>query len=154
MIVLNLFLLIFAFVCMEGVAWFAHKYVMHGFLWILHRDHHTRDKGGFFQRNDFFFLLFAAPGILLLYLGVVYQDLTSCLWVGGGITLYGLTYLVVHDLFIHRRFKFPQRVENPYLLALRRAHRTHHKHLGKEDGECFGMLWVARPFLAESSNRK
>jgi beta-carotene 3-hydroxylase len=28
------------------------------------------------------------------------------------------------------------------LLAIRRAHKIHHKHLGKEEGECFGMLWV------------
>ena len=25
---------------MEGVTWFVHKYVMHGFLWVLHEDHH------------------------------------------------------------------------------------------------------------------
>ena len=28
---------------MEFVAWFAHKYIMHGFLWSLHKDHHVRD---------------------------------------------------------------------------------------------------------------
>ena len=25
---------------MEGITWFVHKYVMHGFLWVLHEDHH------------------------------------------------------------------------------------------------------------------
>ena len=29
-----------------------------------------------------------------------------------------------------------------YLIALRKGHKVHHKHLGKEDGECFGMLFV------------
>ncbi len=34
-----------AFVLMEGVAWFTHKYVMHGFLWSIHRDHHQHREG-------------------------------------------------------------------------------------------------------------
>jgi beta-carotene 3-hydroxylase len=25
---------------------------------------------------------------------------------------------------------------------VRRAHKMHHKHLGKDHGECFGMLFV------------
>jgi len=28
------------FLAMEWVAWAAHKYIMHGFLWNLHEDHH------------------------------------------------------------------------------------------------------------------
>ena len=41
---------------MEGVAWFTHRYIMHGLLWHFHRDHHTRDNSGVFEKNDFFFL--------------------------------------------------------------------------------------------------
>ncbi|HBT09596.1 MAG TPA: beta-carotene hydroxylase, partial [Leeuwenhoekiella sp.] len=33
------------FTIMEFMAWFTHKYVMHGFLWVLHRDHHHKDHG-------------------------------------------------------------------------------------------------------------
>ena len=150
MLALDLVLLLISFALMEGVAWGAHKYVMHGFLWVLHRDHHTRENTGFFERNDFFFLLFAAPGILLIYSGVAAGPLDPRLWIGAGISLYGLSYLLMHDLFIHQRFKFPSRVRNPYLLALRKAHRIHHKHLGREEGECFGMLWVPRRFLADA----
>jgi beta-carotene 3-hydroxylase len=37
-------LLIFgAFIFMEFMAWFTHKYIMHGFLWVLHKNHHIRD---------------------------------------------------------------------------------------------------------------
>ncbi|HCY45426.1 MAG TPA: carotene hydroxylase, partial [Flavobacteriales bacterium] len=25
---------------MEGITWCTHKFVMHGFLWYLHEDHH------------------------------------------------------------------------------------------------------------------
>jgi beta-carotene 3-hydroxylase len=36
------------------------------------------------------------------------------------------------------------------MLAIRRAHKVHHKHLTKEDGECFGMLFVPRRYLREA----
>lgn len=30
------------FFFMEFMAWFSHKYIMHGFLWVLHEDHHKK----------------------------------------------------------------------------------------------------------------
>ena len=36
-------------VFMEAVAWLMHKYVMHGFGWGLHHDHHKKDN-----HNSFF----------------------------------------------------------------------------------------------------
>ena len=39
-------------------------------------------------------------------------------------------------------------------MALRRAHKVHHKHLQKEDGECFGMLWVAPKYIEEAKKAK
>ena len=50
--------LVATFFFMEFVAWFAHKYIMHGFLWVLHKDHHQKEPG-FFEKNDLFFLIFA-----------------------------------------------------------------------------------------------
>ena len=35
------------FLTMEGITWLTHKYVMHGFLWYLHEDHHQK-KNTFF----------------------------------------------------------------------------------------------------------
>ena len=46
---------------MEGVAYVAHKYVMHGFLWSLHESHH-RPRAGVFEKNDWFAAIFALPG--------------------------------------------------------------------------------------------
>jgi beta-carotene 3-hydroxylase len=147
-LVLNGGLLIGCFVGMEGVAWFTHKYVMHGFLWFVHRDHHRRDEPGFFERNDFFFLLFAAPGMALIYGGSLGGYWPGLVWMGSGIAFYGLCYLLVHDLFIHQRLSiFSKKATQPYLSALRRAHRLHHRHLDREEGECFGMLWVPRRLL-------
>ena len=39
--------------------------------------------------------------------------------------------------------------KNKYLVGLRKAHKVHHKHLGKEDGEAFGFLWVPQKYRKE-----
>jgi beta-carotene 3-hydroxylase len=72
--------------------------------------------------------------------------------VGTGITLYGACYFFVHDLFIHQRIKVLRNSQNRYLKAIRRAHKMHHKHIGKEEGECFGMLWVPLKYFRENKN--
>ena len=133
---------ILSFIFMEFVAWFAHKYIMHGFLWYLHEDHHTHDHpDDVFERNDAFFMIFATPGILSIILGSTF-DLPILFTIGLGITAYGLCYFLVHDVFIHQRIKWFRKTDNAYFRAIRRAHKMHHKHITKEDGECFGMLWV------------
>jgi beta-carotene 3-hydroxylase len=63
-------------------------------------------------------------------------------FIGLGILFYGLAYFFVHDLFIHQRIKVLRNTNNKYLKGLRRAHKVHHKHTGKQHGECFGMLLV------------
>ena len=149
-IMINILYVIGAFLLMEGVAWFTHKFIMHGLLWSLHKDHHKKESKGFLEHNDFFFLIFAIPGILALYFGRE-EDYNFLFWIGLGITLYGLAYFLVHDIFIHQRFKLFRNTDSAYLKAIRRAHKRHHKHLSKEDGESFGMLWV--PLKYYSSNR-
>ena len=138
---MNLLIVITAFVLMEGVAWGAHKYVMHGFLWVLHRDHHDHSNSGRTERNDFFFVIFAIPAIVLMYAGAV-RNFNFTFYIGLGVTLYGMAYFFVHDILIHQRFKIFTNPANPYLMAIRRAHKQHHKHITKEHGECFGFLWV------------
>lgn len=150
---MNIVIVIVVFLLMEGATWILHKYVMHGFLWALHRDHHDHSTEGPLERNDLFFVIFASPAILLLYLGVE-QGMNYLFYVGLGITLYGMAYFFVHDIFIHQRAKVLKKTENPYLLAIRRAHKQHHKHLGKEDGECFGFLWVPIKYFKMYFNKK
>lgn len=141
---------ILAFVSMEAVAWLTHKYVMHGLLWSLHKDHHTKETTSFFEKNDYFFLIFAIPGIICLGLGSFIPELSLLFYIGLGITIYGFAYFTVHDIFIHQRFKLFRNTDNFYLKAIRRAHKMHHKHLGKEDGECFGMLLVPLKYFMEA----
>jgi len=153
--IINLAVVLVAFISMEGVAWFTHKYVMHGLLWSVHNDHHHKEHDSVFERNDFFFLFFAIPGILGLFFGMN-NDFDFRFWAGLGITLYGLAYFLVHDIFIHQRLKLFRNSEWIYFKALRRAHKVHHKHLGKEEGECFGMLFVPLKYFKETTkaNRK
>lgn len=140
-VIVNILLVLAAFAGMEGAAWFTHKYIMHGLLWRLHKDHHKKESSGFFEHNDFFFLIFAVPGISALFFGMKNQ-FNFLFWIGLGITLYGIAYFLVHDIFIHQRFRIFRNTDNAYFKAIRRAHKIHHKHLDKQHGECFGMLWV------------
>ena len=96
-----IFTVIATFCFMEFIAWFSHKYIMHGFMWFLHKDHHKKDHKSWFERNDMFFLQYAAIS----------------------------------------------NIDNKYARGLRRAHKIHHKHLGKKDGECFGMLVVPKKYF-------
>lgn len=132
---------------MELVAWATHKYVMHGFLWTLHRDHHVKTPG-WFERNDAFFLIFAVPSMLCIMLGTLYGAPVA-VSIGAGIALYGLAYFLVHEVFIHQRFKWLRNIDHPYFRAIRRAHKMHHKHLSKERGESFGMLLVHPRYLRQ-----
>lgn len=152
MVLMNIFWVLLAFLAMEFVAWFTHKYIMHGLLWSLHKDHHKKESSGFFEHNDFFFLIFALPGILCLYVGSQ-NNYNFLFWIGLGITLYGFTYFLVHDVFIHQRFKWIRNIDNSYFRGLRRAHKMHHKHLGKDEGECFGMLWVPVKYFKDGRGK-
>lgn len=134
-------ILLGTFSIMEFNAWFTHKYIMHGFLWSLHKDHHHKDHDSWFERNDAFFIFYAVISMSCFYLWSV-EELWYTLPIGLGILMYGIAYFVVHDIFIHQRFKWLRNIDNKYARGLRRAHKIHHKHLGKDRGENFGMLVV------------
>lgn len=135
------------FLIMEGITWCTHKFVMHGFLWYLHEDHHQPKYQGVFEKNDIFFVIFAMPSIALFYFGVN-PELNYLFFIGLGILCYGIAYFLIHDVLIHQRFKWFKNTKNKYLIGLRKGHKVHHKHLGKEDGECFGMLNVPKKYFS------
>jgi len=146
-------LLMSTYLAMEAVAWLAHRYIMHGWFWYLHQDHHRKNPSSFLEKNDFFFVVFAIPGIAAFAIGT-WTTLHWLLWVGAGVTLYGLTYFLIHDVFIHRRLPFFKNSDNAYLRAVRRAHKMHHKHLDKHDGECFGMLLFPLKYFLQELKQK
>ena len=147
-IFINISAVVLTFLFMEFVAWFTHKYVMHGLGWYFHKDHHQPEPG-FFEKNDTFFLIFAVPSMILIFLGVT-NGMDIRFFIGLGIAIYGFAYFLVHDIFIHQRFPLFRRSNNIYLRAIRKAHKVHHKHLGKEEGECFGMLLVPMKYFWEA----
>ena len=140
MILLKTSIVIITFLFMEFVAWFAHKYIMHGFLWFLHKDHHQVDKNKKFQKNDYFFLIFAIPSIICLAVGA--ESYNYLFFIGLGILLYGLAYFMIHEVIIHRRLPPPSKTKSKYIIAIRKAHKIHHKNRNKEHCINFGMLIV------------
>ena len=133
------------FFFMEFVAWATHKYIMHGFLWNLHQDHHVVDKNKIFQKNDYFFLIFAIPSIVLMYYG--FSNMSVEFFIGLGILFYGIAYFLVYDVIIHRRLPPPSKTKSKYIKAIRKAHKIHHKNLGKQNGVNFGMLIVPKKYF-------
>ena len=144
-----------AYAGMEFMAWFTHKYVMHGFLWHWHADHHQpkHEKEGFFEKNDRFFLVFAIPSMICYMIGGLTEHF-AFLFVGIGISLYGLTYFLIHDVYIHRRFKWFKQLDSKYSRAILRAHGTHHSRRTKEQGESFGLLIVHPKFFRKRARQE
>lgn len=139
---------IVAAISMEGVAWFTHKYVMHGFLWVLHRDHH-QPQGRGLQKNDLFALFFAGISILLIVVGVI-RGWAPMAAAGFGVALYGLGYGLFHEIMVHRRVPgLRLRPKGRYLRRIVRAHRTHHKHSEKEGGTSFSFLYAPKKYAPE-----
>jgi len=142
-------------IAMEFVAWFAHKYIMHGFLWIWHEDHPKPhfENTGFFEKNDLFFLIFAVPSAASYIIGLS----TTHFWllfVGIGISIYGMIYFLIHDVYIHRRFKWFRQLDTHYSKAILRAHGDHHSKQTKEDCVSFGLLVVDSKYFKKRSEWK
>src|SRR5438132_12768033 len=102
---------------MEAVAWATHKYIMHGLLWYLHEDHHTKSPG-FFEKNDAFFLIFAIPSILAILFGTL-DHIYWLVCIGAGIAFYVMVFFLVHDIIIHQRFKILTRIDNTFVSVVR-----------------------------------
>lgn len=134
-------------IAMEGVAWSSHKYVMHGFGWGWHRDHHE-PHDGFWERNDRYALVGAAISIAMFAAGsplVMGQKAWEPgTWIGLGVLFYGIIYSLIHDGLVHQRwFRWVPR--HGYARRLVQAHRLHHATLGKEGGVSFGFVFARDP---------
>ena len=126
-----------AFVGMEGFTYLAHRFVMHGIGWVLHRSHHESSAERF-EANDVFPCIGAAVAMVGFAVGFN-VPVPGLVAVGAGVTAYGFAYLFVHDVYIHGRIGRLPRIE--LLERLRRAHALHHLF----GGEPFGMLLPVLP---------
>ncbi|HKR92084.1 sterol desaturase family protein [Novosphingobium sp.] len=140
---------------MELVAWASHKYVMHGFGWAWHRDHHEPHNRSL-EKNDLYALVGAAISIAMFALGSpmvmgrgVWQPGT---WIGLGVLIYGVIYTLVHDGLVHRRY-FRWAPRRGYARRLVQAHRLHHATVGKEGGVSFGFIVARDPAVLKRELR-
>ena len=90
---------------MEWVAWASHKYIMHGWGWGWHRDHHEPHNNRF-EKNDLYGVVGAGMSISMFMLGspLVAGDYAwpPATWIGLGILGYGIIYTLVHDGLVRR----------------------------------------------------
>jgi beta-carotene 3-hydroxylase len=143
-----------SFIAMEGVTYLTHRFVMHGFGMRWHRSHHRAAKGGF-EKNDLFPVCFSTLGVAAFALGTAGPSIAVLVPVGVGMTLYGATYLFVHDVYIHERLPLPLgRSRSKYLRWLRDAHAEHHRASGEPYGMLFPVLRSARVRNARSTRAR
>jgi beta-carotene 3-hydroxylase len=126
--------LVGSFAAMEAVSYAAHRWLMHGKGMVWHASHHAPPRGRF-ERNDLFPVCFSVLGIGLFAVASAGWVPGWVWWSAAGITAYGVAYMTVHEIVIHRRVR--ARVpEGRYLRWLRDSHHAHHV----DGGEPFGML--------------
>ncbi|KAB0682569.1 sterol desaturase family protein [Aureimonas leprariae] len=129
------------FLAMEWVAWWTHKYVMHGdWGWGWHKSHHE-EHDELFEKNDLYAVVFSGIAIVLFVVGSL-AGLPLVLAFATGITLYGIFYFIVHDGLVHQRWPFRNIPHRGYAKRLVQAHRLHHAVEGREDNVSFGFLYA------------
>jgi beta-carotene 3-hydroxylase len=141
---------------MEFVAWASHKYIMHGFGWAWHRDHHEPHEG-FFERNDLYALVGAAMSISMFAVGSpLIMGEAAWLpgtWIGLGVLIYGIIYTLIHDGLVHQRwFRYVPR--RGYARRLVQAHNLHHATQSKEGGVSFGFVIAREPAKLKQELRR
>ncbi len=137
------------FIAMEFVAWSSHKYIMHGWGWGWHRDHHEPHNNAL-EKNDLYGLVGAAMSISMFAIGSPLVLGASAwepgTWIGLGILFYGIVYTLIHDGLIHQRY-FRWVPKRGYAKRQVQAHKLHHATIGKEGGVSFGFVFARDPVV-------
>lgn len=141
---------------MECVAWSSHKYIMHGWGWGWHRDHHE-PHDNMFEKNDLYGVvgaimsisMFAVGSPLVLGAGAWWPGT----WIGLGILAYGLIYTLIHDGLVHQRY-FKWVPKKGYAKRLVQAHKLHHATIGKEGGVSFGFVFARDPAVLKAELKR
>jgi beta-carotene 3-hydroxylase len=144
-LVLYVLIVVGTFLFWEFIAWFIHKYVMHGFLWTWHRSHHIVHSHRL-ELNDLFAAVFSTPCIGLLYYATQVSYNPYLISVAIGIFCYGLFYFIFHDVIVHQRIKWRPKRAGKYLQRLMNAHHMHHRRHTKEGCEAFGFLIAPKKY--------
>ena len=138
---------------MEGFAYVAHRWLMHGPGWFLHKSHH-RPRTGTFELNDLYAVIFAAPSISLFWYGIGLGHGALYAWIGGGIAAYGAIYFGFHDVIVHKRIGHRYLPKSTYMKRIMQAHRLHHVVETKNGTVSFGFLWAPKPEVLKAQLAK
>ena len=153
---LPLLVVILTILAMEGVAWASHKYIMHGFGWAWHRDHHE-PHDNLLEKNDLYGIVGAVMSISMFALGSPLVMGTEAwwpaTWIGLGILGYGIIYTLVHDGLVHQRY-FRWVPRGGYAKRIVQAHKLHHATVGKEGGVSFGFVFAGDPAKLKAELRR
>jgi beta-carotene 3-hydroxylase len=128
---------------MEVFAYAAHRWVMHGPGWFLHKSHHE-PRSGAFELNDLYAAIFAVPSFVLILGGVQLGWWPGYAWIGAGIAAYGAIYFGFHDVIVHQRLPHRYVPRGRYMKRIVQAHRLHHAVSSKHGTVSFGFLWAPR----------
>jgi beta-carotene 3-hydroxylase len=141
---------------MEFVAWSSHKYIMHGFGWAWHRDHHE-PHDNFFEKNDLYAVFGAVISISFFMIGSPLVAGEAAWWpgtfIGFGVLVYGVIYTAIHDGLIHQRW-FRWVPKRGYAKRLVQSHKLHHATIGKEGGVSFGFIFARDPVVLKKELRE
>ncbi len=143
-LLIGLFVFTLTVIFMEGFAYVAHRWLMHGPGWFLHKSHHE-PRHGMFELNDLYAAIFAVPSISLFWIGIGLGQGPIYAWIGGGIAAYGAIYFGFHDVIVHRRVNIRYIPQSAYMKRIIHAHRLHHVVETKEGTVSFGFLWAPKP---------
>ena len=150
--VLAVLIVLASALAMEFVAWSSHKYIMHGWGWGWHRDHHEPHDNTF-EKNDLYGVVGAIMSISMFAVGsplVLGADAWwPGTWIGLGILVYGLIYTFIHDGLVHQRY-FKWVPKKGYAKRLVQAHKLHHATIGKEGGVSFGFVFARDPAVLKA----
>ncbi len=148
-LLINALIAIATFFIMEGVAWFTHKYIMHGFLWTWHASHHKPRKGRW-ERNDLFAVVFSLPSIALFVYSSEFMENYYLTAAAVGILGYGIFYFLFHDILVHQRLRFRWKGSNRYLKRIIHAHYVHHETHSKKGAQAFGFLFAPKKYETDN----
>ncbi len=138
---------------MELFAYAAHRWIMHGPGWFLHKSHH-RPRTGNWELNDLYAAIFAVPSFVLLLGGVQLGWWPGFTWIGAGIAAYGAIYFGFHDLIVHKRIRHRYIPRSSYMKRIVQAHRLHHAVRTRKGTVSFGFLYAPRPEVLKAQLRE
>jgi beta-carotene 3-hydroxylase len=129
---------------MEGFAYAAHRWIMHGPGWFLHESHH-RPRTGNWELNDLYAAIFAVPSFVMILGGAQLGWWSGFTWIGAGVAAYGAIYFGFHDVIVHRRLNHRYLPKSSYMKRIIQAHRLHHAVETKHGTVSFGFLYAPAP---------